>query len=47
MTMVIGSLAARQDAHVVRIEIGRNGLRKTWGNPRNLLGALPFHCRFS
>jgi hypothetical protein len=37
MATEIGSLVAGLDGHGLRLGIGRKGLRKTWGNPRNTL----------
>jgi hypothetical protein len=34
MTADIDSLAAELDGHALRLGIGRNRLRKTWGTPR-------------
>jgi hypothetical protein len=35
MAADIGSLTPELDGHVVRLGIGRKGLRKTWDNPSN------------
>jgi hypothetical protein len=45
MATDIRSLAPGLDGHVVRLVIGRKGLRKTWS--KFFLGPLTFHCRIS
>jgi hypothetical protein len=43
MATDIASLTPGLDAHGLRSGIGRKGLRKTWGTPRNVfVGALAF-----